>query len=418
MAAGCRRRCRGGAGRAASRAGECGQRGGAADCLRIDLFESGDGRGRLRQRADPQVVDDRFADEDVVGLGLFEEFNEPVDHRPVLPAGEIGDYEIGKLRLRQQQSQRCEHAVARHALRLLAEKSQRHHRRVGFGEGDLAAATVQEEFVDQVEAVGPPQRDITRDQGIEAAADLRLLRAEVLVGEDRADPFGIGLGAAGAEHGGVEPPPVGLHLGILDPLQELRRIHPVGQAADIGIGCDGELVIRVAGERLVGVFQVPLKERQTIGPLLREGRKFSQVLDGPLADRDRTRPDELRRLDTHEQEERAHRLLLQQDRFDRRAVGGGVSGVGDEVGALEHFDDGELALGQRPLGARRQGPRRWRLHEPDDRRRLALRNLLRKGERHGRTERAGQHLPCLPDEHAQAEHEQDHTVDERVSHDP
>ncbi|MFM7141911.1 MAG: hypothetical protein ACKO2K_08370, partial [Alphaproteobacteria bacterium] len=59
-----------------------------------------------------------------------------------------------------------------------------------------------------------------------------------------------------------------------------------------------------------------LEEGEPVSTLLGQRGQGPQVLDGPVADPDRTRPDECRRLEPHQEIERADRLLLEHDRLD------------------------------------------------------------------------------------------------------
>ena len=271
-----------------------------------------------------------------------------------MPAGEIGDHEVGEFRLLEQEPQRGEHAVAGHEVGFLAEKPQGHHRGVGFGERHVAALTVEKQPIDELERLRALQGDVAGDQRVEAAAGLGLFGRQAVAREQPADPLGIGHGTAHAEHRGIEPAAVGLHLRIFDPGQQLRGVHLVLQSADVGVRSDGELVVGIPGERVVFVLQVVLKEGEAVGALLRQVAEPPDVGHRPVAHADGARPDEVGRLHAHQEEQRADRFLLEHDGLDRLRIGPAQARLGNEVGPLEHLHDLELALGEWPVGLRRE----------------------------------------------------------------
>jgi hypothetical protein len=252
------------------------------------------------------------------------------------------------------QSCHLEHPLARDDVRLLAKEAQRHDGRVRLGERDVGAGPLEEASVDEVEPLGPTERDVAGDEGIEAAANLGRVRSEGIALENPADPLAILGGAADTEHRRVEPAPIRLHLRIFDPAEEPGGVHPALEFLDVGVGRDGELVVGVAGERVILVLEVILEEGQPVAPLLRQAPELSQVGDRPVADEDRTRPDELRRLDGHEQKQRPDRLVLEQDGFEPPGIRAQQSRRLDRGRPLEHLDDLELPLGERAIGSRRE----------------------------------------------------------------
>ena len=197
-----------------------------------------------------------------------------------------------------------------------------------------------------------------------------------MITKDCGDRRSIFFGAADAEHRGIQPAAVGLHVWITNPAEELRCIHPILQASDIVVGSHGKLVVGIAGEDRIGVFEMLLKKRQPIRAAHRQGGQFEQIVDHPLVDRDRARPDQLRRLDPQQEKQRANRLVFQKNRFDLRHLADRL--LLDKLCPFEHLSHLEDALGKRSVGHWAQRGGGWRRDELSDDSRRALLNLLRE----------------------------------------
>ncbi len=164
-----------------------------------------------------------------------------------------------------------------------------------------------------------------------------------------------------------------------------------------------------------------LEECETVGAGGGQRRELFQVRDGLLRDRDRARPDYFRRLDRQEQEERPHRLLVEEDRLNRLCAAAGMPRRLEQVGPLERLHHLEETLRQRPLGPRCERSRGGPLHELRDHGHLALLDFLGERERDGRAERAGEGLPRQGDRRDQeqaGEESSGSSHDRRFYHDP
>lgn len=151
-------------------------------------------------------------------------------------------------------------------------KPQGHDRRIGFGVVRLFV--LQKQVFDQRQPSFSLQGEITADNRIQArfgfaigGVDQRLKQRQIL------------LAAANPQHGQIEPTPTGGHFGVFDPGHQLIVLHLVFQLNYLHIRRFGELIVGIASQQFVGVFQVVLEEQQ---PRLAILGQLGQFREGTL----------------------------------------------------------------------------------------------------------------------------------------
>ena len=138
---------------------------------------------------------------------------------------------------------------------------QSHHRGIDVWVGRFAVG--QELLVDELEPLGASEHQVGSDQRIEPRTLVRVAAADHRLELDR-----IGLGSADPEHRVIETFAIWGDRRIADPIHQLLAIHLALELLDILVGGQGELVVAIASQQGVWVFEMFLVKLQACDRIL------------------------------------------------------------------------------------------------------------------------------------------------------